>query len=37
MTTKLETETEEATKWLNSKQKFQEIADKYKELFKKLE
>jgi len=37
MTTQIETETEEAGRWLNSKQKFEEIADKYKELFKKLE
>jgi len=37
MTTQLETETEEANKWLESKQKFQNIADKYRSLFKKLE
>lgn len=37
MTTDLETESKEAGKWLDWKQKFEEIADKYKELFKKLE
>jgi hypothetical protein len=37
MTTQIETEAEEANKWLNSRKKFQEIADKYKDLFKKLE
>jgi hypothetical protein len=37
MNAQLEAEAEEAIKWLNSKQKFQDIADKYKELFKKLE
>jgi len=37
MTTQVKAETEEAGKWLNSKQKFEEIADKYEELFKKLE
>ncbi len=37
MTTRLEAEEEEAIRWLNSKQKFQEIADKYKDLFEKLE
>lgn len=37
MATQLDTETEEARKWLSSKQKFQEIADRYKDLLKKLE
>ena len=37
MTTKLETEAREAEKWLDSKQKFEKIAEKYRDLFKKLE
>jgi len=33
----LESETEEARNWLNSKRKFQEIVNRYSDLFKKLE
>lgn len=37
MKTEMETETEKAIEWLESRKKFQEIAEKYSDLFEKLE
>lgn len=37
VTQELEAETEEAREWLESRRKFQEIVERYSDLFKKLE